>query len=534
MPLRELLAVFGIKVDDKEVKEADKKVSKFTEKLKTFATVATGIFVARGIARMIDGVRATGDELDKTSQQLGVSIQDLQSWRFAAGLAGVEGTAFSQSLGILQKNAFEANRGTAAMAEAFQKLGVSVKDSNGELKDGDTLLQDVGVGLFNLDNESEKVALSLTLMGRTGKKLLPLFSQGAKGIALAREEFEALGGGLSKETIAASVELTDEQLRLDTALQGIRSRIALAVLPTLNRFVRLMTKAAAAMGNFLEGTHLVELGMVALGIASVVLGRKMIATAIKTLIAWAPMIAMFLLVTVLVGLVILAVDDLLSFLSGGESVIGDFIDALFGIGTAKSVVNELQFAWEGLFKVIDDVTTAVGDFIAFNKDAANFAADLLGFESPFAEASLKERLKSRAGPTAADLLNQARQAQVQREALAGRIVTRKGVSREQAIEQANVIRRKFGKQPALRQDAQGRIVQRRRRAPAPLQQSVNLPVAGARSNSVTQSSTNTVNIDARGADAREIESRVRKVLRRLKDDDNTAALEALVPQGSGG
>ncbi len=513
MPLRELLAVFGIKVDDKEVKDADKKVSKFTEKLKTFATVATGIFVARGIARMIDGVRAAGDELDKTSVQLGVSIEALQSWRFAAGLAGVEGTAFTQSLGILQKNAFEANRGTAAMAEAFQKLGVSVKDSNGELKSGDALLQDVGVGLFELDNESEKVALALTLMGRTGKKLLPLFSQGAKGIALAREEFEALGGGLSKETIAASVELTDEQLRLDTALQGIRSRIALAVLPILNRFVRLMTKATAALGNFLEGTHLVELGMVALGIATLVLGRKMIATAVKTLIAWAPMIGMFLLITVVVGLIILAVDDLLTFLSGGESVIGDFIDALFGIGAAKAVVKEIQFAWEGVFQVIEDAIGGIGDFIASTKDAVNAVADFVGIDLPF------EKNQS-------DIRETARRQK--------QSATTPGT---QTIEEARA--------EIFRNTRQGRAEASRRRGPSrtprtvqtqrtPLQQSVSLPAGASSSQStVNQTSTNTVNIDARGADAREIETRVQRVLRRLKDDDNTAALEALVPQGSG-
>ena len=356
-------------------------------------------------------------------------------------------------------------------------------------------------------------SLAFTLFDTEGVALVNTLKGGSKGLEEMRQEFRALGGVMSKEVIEQAVQVKDETLRLDVAMRGIRNRIALAVLPVLDRFIRFVTRAAAALSKFVEGTHLVELGMIALGIATVVLGRKMILTAVTTLIAWAPMIAMFLLVTVVVGLIILAVDDLLTFFKGGESVIGDFIDALFGIGTAKSVVKEIEFAWEGVFLLIDNAISAIGDFIASTKDAANAAAEFLGLEKPFEENQARARETAR------------RQRQ---------FATTPGT---QTIEEARAEtfkRTRVGAAQATRRRGPPRTPRTVQTQQAPPLQSVQVP-AGATSNqsTVNQNTQNTVTINAASADAREVETRVQRALRRFKDEDNTAALEALVPQGSG-
>ena len=88
-----------------------------------------------------------GDALGKTATQLGLTSDQLQSWQAAAGFAGVEGQKFAQSMRVLQKNTLLAEQGSKQAGDAFKKLGVDVKDSNGQLKTGDQLMREVGVAL---------------------------------------------------------------------------------------------------------------------------------------------------------------------------------------------------------------------------------------------------------------------------------------------------------------------------------------------------------------------------------------------------
>lgn len=515
MPLRELLARFGVQFDDTQLKKGISSIDGLAGKMRAFAGVAAAIAIGRGIANFIDRIRETADELDKTGIQLGIATGDLQAWRFAAGLAGVEGTAFSQSLGILQRNAFEAGRGSTAMADSFRRLGVSVKDSNGNLKDGNTLLTEVGQGLSVLDNDSERVALSLTLMGRSGRQLLPLFTQGAEGVALAREEFERLGGGLSEETIAASVELTDEMTRYDTAMEGVRSTIALAVLPTLNRLAQFFTQVSVKLGELTAGTHAVELVFVTLGVAALALAVKMLA-------AFAAPIAIFLLVAVAVGVVILLLDDLITLFEGGDSVIGDFIDTLFGVGTAAEWVENLKMAWEGL-------TLAV-------KDAGNAVADFLGADRPFDDTE-----SGRASNDPATVARRQRQAAAIQGTIA-RTGDEGPQDMESLVAEANMFRLESGATTGFEFDAERFDTTTRRftreelasvaanRTGANRERRVAAPRERGAAGTVNQETMNQVTINAQGADAAEVETRVRRLLTQLQGEDHAAALAALVPE----
>jgi hypothetical protein len=356
--LRELLARFGVDFDDGDLKKGSQAIEGVIDKLKGLATVAGAIAFGRQVVAMVNQVRTMGDELDKTSIQLGISTEDLQKWRFAAGLAGVDGAAFAQSLGLLQKNAFEASRGSAQMADSFRRLGVEVRNTDGSLKDGDTLLEEVGVGLNNLEDDSEKVALSLTLMGRSGRRLLPLFKDGAEGIRIAREEFAELGGGLSQDVIDKSVQLTDDMARLDTALLGVKSTIALSVLPTIIRFVQGLIEIGRKTNELIRGTNIFKS-------AFLVLTSAVVAAALKMTIALAPLILKFALVAAGIAVVILVVDDLITLFDGGQSVIGEFIDSMFGVGTTVEIVERLKEAWEGLTLAVSDAINAVKNFSLF-------------------------------------------------------------------------------------------------------------------------------------------------------------------------
>lgn len=434
MALRELLLKLGVDVDPAGVKKADDALAK----IKKAAIVAAAAFVAikaiKGIASIADDVRGIGDELDKTSQQIGISTDALQEWRFAAGLAGASGTEMSNSLAKLQKNAFDAATGGTEMADDFKKLGVSVLDSNGQIKDANTLLTDMADGFAALTNDTERSALAQNLMGRAGKKLIPLLKGGSKAIAEMKAEAQSLGGILGKDLIAATVKLTDDQLRSQQAWQGVKNDIAGKIIPIFIKFSNLMIGVAKAIrgplntaisvfggiieaivtivetliGTFGELDNIfdqVTIGIGALGFAFLILGRKAVVAGIKTAAAWVLASLPIILMTLLVGFLLLAIEDFITFMRGGDSVIGrivgrfrEWVDEMGGIGpamkklfidifmsifnvskeTADKIVTTFQAIWFAIKETFDKIGTAIGEglaaaFIFVEEFAADFA-----------------------------------------------------------------------------------------------------------------------------------------------------------------
>lgn len=420
MALRELLLSLGVDVDKEGVKNADAALGK----IKTAALAAAAAFVsikaAKAVFSLVDNVRAMGDELDKTSKQIGISIEALEELRFAAELSGVGNKEFSNSLGRLQKNAFEAGKGNKTLAEDFKKLGINVKDASGELKSGEVLFTEFAEGISKLDNDTEKTALSMNLMGRTGKQLLPLFVDGAKGIALMREEARELGGIMSQELIDATVKLTDDQLRAQKAWQGIRNDIAGKLIPIFIKFSNIMVVVAKAVRgplnkafkvfsvildgvvniiDTLNGTFIEMIGIIVdskillttLGFAFLFLGRKAVVAGIKTAAAWVIASLPIILMTLLVGFLLLAIEDFITFMQGGDSIIGRLVDKIKqwaddmgGIGPAlkqlfldifmsilgvsKETANEIivvfQSIWFATKEAFERVGTAIGEGLA--------------------------------------------------------------------------------------------------------------------------------------------------------------------------
>ena len=73
------------------------------------------------------------------------------------------------------------------------------------------------------------------------------------------------------------------------------------------------------------------------------------------MIAFAPVILTVGLIAAGVAAVILIVEDLIVLFNGGESVIGEFIDTLFGLGSAQAVVEQAKRDWESFLGVLSDV-----------------------------------------------------------------------------------------------------------------------------------------------------------------------------------
>ena len=207
----------------KEAEDAKEKWHKFGEALKTVGEVAGKAIIALGSAATAAGAAIVGmsvkaaynaDDLNTLATQTGLSTETLQRFQYASEQIDVSMDTLTGSLSKLTKNMNAARGGTGATAEAFAALGVSVTDTNGELRDNEDVFADVIAALGRVENETERDALAMQIFGKSAQELNPLIEGGAERLQQLGDEAEEAGLILSQDMLDSLNTLSDA---MDTA-----------------------------------------------------------------------------------------------------------------------------------------------------------------------------------------------------------------------------------------------------------------------------------------------------------------------------
>ncbi len=144
-----------------------------------------GFYSADKIKEFAAGILETADSLYKLSQKTGISVEDLSALKGAAEVSGVPFDALTTSLRKLSVNMVEAVSGNQKAAASFRTLGISVKDSSGQLKPGGDVVKELADKFASIKDGPIKAALAVQIFGKAGSELIPLLNKGSAAI----EEF---------------------------------------------------------------------------------------------------------------------------------------------------------------------------------------------------------------------------------------------------------------------------------------------------------------------------------------------------------
>lgn len=345
--LKSVFASFGISVDDSGLKKLDAGVSGMTGKLQALGAALAGGAIVGGLRSMIHATAEAGAEINDSALRLGFATDELQVWRYAAKLAGVSAEGLEGALQKLNLAADNAKQGAKPQVAAFKALGVAFKDAQGNIRPTADLLPEIADGLAKIGDPAKQSGLAVDLLGRSGVKLLPLLKEGAAGLEKYRGELTELGGIMSGEAIAQADEYGDNIDRLDFALGGLRNTLVLQVLPAVTGIVDKVSKAVAWTGKLVEKTNILKVIGAGLAAGAVVWGARLAAV-------YGPAVALaggFIAVT-------LAIEDLYTLMTGGKSIVGDFLAEFTGDKEApskvvdalnesvESLIDNLRIAWE--------------------------------------------------------------------------------------------------------------------------------------------------------------------------------------------
>ena len=122
-----------------KISDASGKVAQAT---KGISTAAGGALA--GIAGLAYKSVQAADDLNTLAKQTGISTAELQKMQYASDLIDVSVDSITGAMTKMKKNMASTSKDTQA---AFQRIGVSVTESNGQLRDSTTVFYEVLEGL---------------------------------------------------------------------------------------------------------------------------------------------------------------------------------------------------------------------------------------------------------------------------------------------------------------------------------------------------------------------------------------------------
>lgn len=237
----------NLKALEQQFREVGGKIESVGQSLKGVSLASAGVVAGLGAISYKAGVAA--DDLNTLSKVTGIGTGDLQKYSYAADLVDVSVDTIAKSNKKLAKNAYSAANGSKAQAEAFAKIGVSVTDANGNLRDSESIFQDVITGLGQMTNETERDALAQQLMGKSAAELNPLIEDGGKTYKMVSDTMKKYNlDYVDQETLDKANEFNDSidtmKLLGSVAFAQVGSQLAGYLAPALEKVVDLVGKFA--------------------------------------------------------------------------------------------------------------------------------------------------------------------------------------------------------------------------------------------------------------------------------------------------
>lgn len=195
-----------------------------------------------------------GSEIGEASFKLGIGVEALQEYRFAAKMSGIESESLTKGIQKLGINASEATRGNKLMAKSFKALGIPLKDTNGKMRSTETILDDTFTALSKVKDPLRRNALAFKLFGKSGVDMVKMLSDGAEGLKDMRHEARLTGSVMSAKAAVAADAFGDNLDALLIRVNGLKLFLGVQLLPVLNEVIETTTKWFDANAGLVRST----------------------------------------------------------------------------------------------------------------------------------------------------------------------------------------------------------------------------------------------------------------------------------------
>jgi len=255
-------------------------------------TPVSATAAAFGTALLGAGKKAldTADDLNALSKQTGLTTDELQRMQYASEMIDVDFESMTGAVSKLKKS-------MTGHDATWKKLGVSVKDADGNMRNARDVFYDTLKALSEVTNETERDQLAMDLFGKSADELAGIIDDGGAALEQYGDKAEELGLILSGDTLDSLGKTKDSFDEMKAQMQGamteLGAKVAEVLAPAVEKIAAGVEKLTTWLGKLTpEQTELIlKVTAVVAAIAPLlIIGGKLI-TGIGQILTYAPMIA---------------------------------------------------------------------------------------------------------------------------------------------------------------------------------------------------------------------------------------------------
>ena len=243
---------------EKAAYQAQKSFNSISRDARTLVGGLAAYFSAQMFAGWIKGAIDAADALYNLSERTGITTDSLSKLQYAAKLSDVSTEEFATNIIKFNRSIAETARGTGEAQKAFDAIGVSVKDANGNIKATDQILAEVADKFAQYEDGANKSALAVALFGRSGAGMITFLNNGREGLAQMGNELERLGGVILPDAARRANEFNDNLDRIKTASNSAAIEIGNSLIPYVTQ---LANEFLLARKHGLQFQDMLKLGL---------------------------------------------------------------------------------------------------------------------------------------------------------------------------------------------------------------------------------------------------------------------------------
>lgn len=171
------------------------------------------------------------DRIDNMSNKLGNSDKTTQSWNQILTRNGITIETLEQGIKTLTERIASATDGNQESIKTFNALGISIKDNTGKIKTQEEVFNEVLTALQQVPQQTMKVKYANTLLGRSGKELMPIINATTQQVVRQRQEYDKLGIKIKDITQNTNNKYIDTIGKINTATTTTTTTLKKELLP---------------------------------------------------------------------------------------------------------------------------------------------------------------------------------------------------------------------------------------------------------------------------------------------------------------
>jgi hypothetical protein len=327
-------------------------------------TAASGAAIVGPLVAAAKVFGETGAALDDISKRTGVSGSKLSELSFAAEMSGTSIETVEKGFGKMAKTLYSADEESKNAVDSLRDLGLNVDELKG-LKP-EQQFEKIADAISKVQDPSSRAALAMQIFGGAGTDLLPMFEDGAAGLAEMAAQAKGLGLVLSDDAVSSAAALDDGFAGLWMSVKGLTMTLGGAIAGPLTTFLEVASQVIAVGIEWISQNQWLVQVVAAVGVGLVALGGAIAALGVASTALAAGLGA--------VGAIVAALTSPIALVAAG--IVGVIAALATMTDVFDPVVNYISEGFSWLSGIVSE--TMAGISAAFSTGDLGKAA-LIGF-----------------------------------------------------------------------------------------------------------------------------------------------------------